>query len=435
LMGLNQSIPMSPAQPVEASGEVNRKSVSVAIAATVGQLASPAGILNACMGLFLVPLTTTFHWSRTEFSVALMLQAWVMAVLFPITGGLMDRYGVRRVLLPGMCALTVAFVALALQPGNLYIYYAIFVLVGVCAASTGPVPCAKVVSGWFYERRGTALAWSALGLAFAAIALPPLVQRLMSVWGWRGGFFGLAGLVGIVGVPVVWRFLKEAPVVLEAQQAAARSAEPSQSDDNLGWTTRRATKTLEFWLSLTAVGLTVLVSASILSHVVALLGGRGVTAAQALTFVSLTGVGMGVVRLFEGFLLDAINSPKLGIPFALLCLVGVYLLQHGTSVPVFMLAGFLFGMGIGGETSFVPYAFSRFFGIRSLGQIYACGWACAAIAAGLGPLLMGMVYDKTGHYAIGIYAAYVAIAISALSFYLMPAYRFPAKKRTKITAQ
>lgn len=432
-MSVNHSLPMelractTCARP---QGEVNRRTMSVVLAATVGQLTSPAGILNACMGLFLIPLTTTFHWSRTEFSIAFMLHAWVMAFLFPLTGWLMDRYGVRRVLLPGMFLLVVAFIALALQPGALWIFYAIFVLVGFCAASTGPVPCAKVISGWFHERRGTMLALSGLGVALAAIVLPIFVQTTMSRWGWRSGFMGLAALIAIVGLPTLLLLLKESPLVIEARrQRTNPEVVNAQAESALGVATKEAIRTSPFWLCLVAVGLSVLVSSSLLSHAVALLGGRGVSPAQALSFVSLAGAGMGAVRLFEGFLLDAINSPKLGIPFALLCLAGLLLLQYGSSVPVYMLAGLLFGMGVGGETSFVPYAMSRFFGIRCLAQIYGLGWACAAVAAGLGPVLMGVLYDRTGSYAIGLAVAEGAIVISAISFFIMPGYRFTAKPR------
>jgi MFS family permease len=171
----------------------------------------------------------------------------------------------------------------------------------------------------------------------------------------------------------------------------------------------------------------VLVSSGMFAHTVALLGGRGVPASQAVTFVTLAAAGMGVVRLFEGFLLDAINSPKLGIPFVLLSLLGLILLQNGDSTSSYMIAGLLFGMGVGGETSLIPYALSRFFGIGALAQIYGMGWACAAVAAGIGPVLMGFVYDRTGSYNSALLLAEALMGVVVLCFVLMPAYRFPAR--------
>lgn len=402
------------------SSEFTARSSAVVFAATVGQMISGSAVSNSAFGLFLVPLVTAFGWSRQQFSIGLLIQSWTMALFFPLFGRLMDRYGTRKLLIPGTFLLPVVFVAMSLQSGSLFVFYILCFAAGLSAAATGPVPCAKVLSGWFNRRRGLVMSLSGLGLAFSALILPRYLQTIMSHTGWQGAFRGLSIYIVLLAIPLIL-LLRESEAAVQVRQklSSGRSI-----PDEYGVNAKDAIRSRAFFLCALACSLSVLVNAGILAHVVALLRGRGLAPSDAFVFLTFAGIGMGVSRAMEGFLLDGINSPKIGAPFALMSFSGLLMLWLGNSPLMYLFAGLMFGIGIGGETSLMPYAISRFFGIRSFAQIYGVIWTVAALAAGTGPVFMGAVFDRTGRYDIGFMVFGSLLLVSCVCFVLLPGYRF-----------
>ena len=110
-----------------------------------------------------------------------------------------------------------------------------------------------------------------------------------------------------------------------------------------------------------------------------------------------------------------VDTPRLAIPFAACALVGVLLLQYGEGYPLYLIAGACLGAGITADSAAIAYFLTRFFGIRAFGEIYGMLWAIAAIVSGLGPPLMGWVYDKTGSYQWGLSAVEGALVLIMLN--------------------
>src|SRR5262249_56711187 len=73
-------------------------------------LLTTAGI-RATPGILIVPLEAEFHWSRTVISSAIAVNIALFGLIGPFAASLMDRWGVRRVVL-GALALLAASVAL-----------------------------------------------------------------------------------------------------------------------------------------------------------------------------------------------------------------------------------------------------------------------------------------------------------------------------------
>ena len=71
--------------------------------ATICGLAVGAGPINVfTFGVFLKPITEDLGLSRGAFSAALTFHAAIAAIVLPIIGWLVDRWGARRIMLPGL---------------------------------------------------------------------------------------------------------------------------------------------------------------------------------------------------------------------------------------------------------------------------------------------------------------------------------------------
>lgn len=404
-----------------ADREFTGSSIAAATASTLTLMAGASVIVHSTFGVFLVPLTKEFGWSRAEISGGLLFWSWVQAFLIPIAGWLMDRYGVRRITLSGLLLLILAMVALSFQSGSLGVLYAIFAVIGVCSSLGGFVGNAKLVSGWFSRRRGLVLALVAMGAGIAGGLIPQWAGLSVSHLGWRDAYLVVAAYIAVLAVPVFF-FLRESPAVLAAR---ARGDARSRSEA-AGMSVKEASKHLAFWLCLGALVLnTALLGLNL--HMVPLLIDRGLTPQTAATVLSAQVFGSTIIYLVAGYLLDKISTPKLALFFSLCALGGLVMIHVGTNFSTLLVAGTLIGAGTTGEGSVIPYFLTRYFGLKAFASIYGLMWGVAAVANGIQPVILGYVFDSTGSYGWGLLYCEVCVFLVAICFFALPRYRYAAK--------
>ena len=406
-----------------AQGEFSGRAIAAASGAALAFMLSVSSYVNPIFGVFLVPLTHEFGWGRLEISVTHTFQSWTMAFLFLFTGRLMDRFGVRAILLPGSALLALTIASMSLQTGSIALLYAQYTLVGVCGALGGMVAVAKVVSGWFHHNRGILLSVMAVcGLASSAI-VPQFANFMIEHLGWRQAYLGLGAFMLVIGLPVIALLIREQPTMIAARTRQKRQ----EAHAKFGMTSAEACRTRAFVLCVAFAALVIITNTAMLAHTIPMLTDRGIARGTAVTVISLAALGGACGHLVIGFLLDRVNSPRLAIPFALLALCGVLLLHQGSGPLAYLTGGVLMGVGITADFAVIPYFLTRFFGLRAFAQIYGFLWSAAAIASGLGPPAMGAIFDWTGSYSWALVAVEINLLLIVACLALMPAYRFPAR--------
>jgi MFS family permease len=73
---------------------------------------------TASAGVFMEPITREFGWGRTLVAAGTSMTSVVTAVLSPAVGMLIDRWGARRLALPGVLATAFAIGAIGLANGS-----------------------------------------------------------------------------------------------------------------------------------------------------------------------------------------------------------------------------------------------------------------------------------------------------------------------------
>src|SRR5690348_966570 len=95
----------------------------IAAAASGAVFFSFASLLVYTFGVFLKPITTEFHWTREEASVAFGIAAICVAICSPGLGALLDRVSPRRVLIPCFIVFGLAFASLSLLTSHIWELY------------------------------------------------------------------------------------------------------------------------------------------------------------------------------------------------------------------------------------------------------------------------------------------------------------------------
>ena len=128
----------------------------------------------------------------------------------PLIGRLVDRHGVRRVVLPAIVATALATAGLA-TAGSIAQFMLLYVVLGFASAGQTPMPYARAVSSLFDARSGLALGLAMAGVGMGAMLLPQLAPALITQVGWRAAYLGLAVLILAIALPAAGLFVHEAP--------------------------------------------------------------------------------------------------------------------------------------------------------------------------------------------------------------------------------
>ena len=359
-------------------------------------------------GLFLIPISTEFDWSRSAVSFVLFIIAIAGAISYPIVGRLIDRYGARPVILTGNVLFAASVASVSLVEASRFQFYTVYALIGISAAIPSSVMFTKVIAGWFDQRRGLFLGIAGgLGNGIGAALSPLFVFALISSYGWRAGFQGIGAAIILIGFPVLYLLLRDPP--RDVSRSAAEHLEKTA-----GLSLSEALKTPVFWIILAAIALGAGCMTAIFAHVVPMLMDRGIPAGQATTVLATFSLVTAGWQIGMGYMLDRIARPWIAAPFYLLALCGLLLLESTSSYPLLLLSGLLMGLGLGTEYGVLPYFLSRYFGTRHYGAISGTMYGVIVLTQGLTPFLMDLVFDITGTYDPAIIVICIGLVLGAI---------------------
>ena len=182
------------------------------LTACCGVFVSFASIVVYTFGIFLKPLSAEFGWSRGEVSLAFTLAALSVAACSPLIGRLLDRFPARRIVIPCVAIYGIAFSSLAFLTAHIGHLLCVFVILGVVGNGTTQLGYARVVSAWFDQERGRALAAVMAGSGLGSMVFPSVAQALISAYGWRVAYGVLGVVILVLGLPLAAAFLYEPTV-------------------------------------------------------------------------------------------------------------------------------------------------------------------------------------------------------------------------------
>jgi MFS family permease len=371
-------------------------------------------------GAFIKPLEAEFGWQRGEISLALLALNLTGIVMSPLLGIVVDRHGVRKILLPSCLMLGVLVSSLYLLTNSLFHFYSVWFLVAVLGCATAPLSYSNVIVRWFDRRRGLALGIALAGVGLGAALIPPLAQAVITNYGWREAYLAIGGVVLLISLPLIIVFLRDSPEQMGLHPDGDTAEAHAARDDGslLGYVLHEALRMRSFWLMVAIFFLVGLFITSVIVHLIPLLIERGVSPGKAATAQSLLGLSLIFGRVFAGHLMDRFFAPFVSVVFLIGPAFGLAILAAGASGTGAYVAVVLCGLAIGAEFDVMSYLTSRYFGLRSFGLLFGFFYAALLLGSAIGPVLMGYNHDLTGEYNIVLWwmsgAAAVAVVLTAI---------------------
>lgn len=394
--------------------EFNKASISAALGAWIGFVVGPNAMIAATNSNFLAVLPDALHTSRTAISSALAGSLWLVALLVPLAGRTMDRFGLRAVMVPGVVLFGAMFLLFS-RMTSIWQFMALQALLAVPIAMHSSVGYAKLIALWFDRHRGVVLGLCvALGAGVSQTLMPKISRALIVDYGWRGGYVGIALIVLLLGAPLIFLLVRQPHAIVPRAQMAQEATRVPAPLDQLGVTRGEALRQPIFYLVFFGILFASLALLGTMQHIVPMLSERGVGVDTATTVMSFAFAGVVIGEFSSGFLVDRVNTPRIILPYFICALVGVLTVHIAATPPMLMLGGILMGLGLGGEVGQNAYLVSRYFGLKAFGAIYGMTFAASAIGNGLGLILLSYIRDHSGSYAGGRYLVGTAMTISVL---------------------
>lgn len=391
------------------------------------------------LSAFILPIEAHFNWSRSVISGAMSMRQLESGIFSPLVGVLLDRVSPRALIFWSAVIAGGGLIGLGLVNGVVTFYAAIFLISigtsGMSHAVTWPV----VIARWFRRKRGLATGLAVMGPIFGS-PFVILNTTLEDTYGWRAILiaYGIIVLALLTLVSAVARGRPEdygmhpdgdPPEAGEARDAAGRLRRPPER----GMSVRQATRTKEFWLFTGYLSGMFMVNSAFQVHQIpyfvqdAGLSPEGAALTFTLVFL-LSGIG----RIGAGWMLDRADyRVVLAAVAAMLALSMLYLqFVQATSVWLSMPFVALFGVGFGSVIPMRGTLGSMMFGTRSLGSIVGILQGGSVAAGVLGPILLGVIFDTTGDYRLGVWAlAAVGALMAPAAFAMAPPRRLEARIR------
>ena len=369
------------------------------LAAFVG-ISLPIVPYNA-LGLFIEPLSKEFGWSRTLIAAGGSMAAAVTIPLAPFFGALVDRWGARRLALPGLILTGLMIAAFSLANGSAVQWLAlwgVYALVGLLLKST---LWTAAVSGVFTAGRSLALSCTLSGMALAAIGAPPVARWLIDAYGWREAWRYLAVGWTLPAFVLCVFFLFD----VHDRRRRPATATTGEAPELEGLSIRQALRSLPLYRIALATLLTLLFSSSLIIHKVPLLTEAGVSRETAALLASLAGVAGVVGGLTTGWLMQRFDAGWVaGITNALMALALVFLLEPFRTPTLIVAAMLVVGYAGGTKVQICAYLTSVYAGMKNYGKIFGVMGSIIAVTGAIGPLFGGIMYDVAGSYTLLIWS-------------------------------
>src|SRR5437763_6367432 len=181
----------------------------IVVAVTFVTLLAAAGIRSA-PGVLIIPLEREFGWTRATVSFAVSINLFLYGLSGPFIAGLMDRLGIRRVMVTSLALVATAVALTTVMTTSWQLALLWGVVVGLGTGTMASVLGAMVANRWFTERRGLVLGLLTASSATGQLLFLPLLASMVVRLGWRSAVLLVAG-VALVVLPLVALLMRDHP--------------------------------------------------------------------------------------------------------------------------------------------------------------------------------------------------------------------------------
>jgi len=396
------------------------------------------GVRNA-FGIFVIPMSEEFGWTRTTISLAAALGFLINGITQPFLGHLFDRIGGRRVIVVGLVLIGIFTLLLSLTFHILFMLIVFSFLLSTALSGPSLTNTMALISKWFKRRRATAISINTVGTSIGGLILVPFAMYFLQATGWRMTWLILGLLILLLAVPLALLFIRENPEALgllpDGDKEYQEQAEYEKTEDRSGefevdhWI--KSFRSAPMWQLSAAYVVCGVTTGMISTHFVPFAIERGISPGKAALIFglmmglnSLGGIGAGVLsdKFGRKNVLAAVYLLR-GIGYVMLVCIPSSLGMWAFAIA----AGFSWVASVPLTSALT----ADVYGLRVLATISGITFLCHQVGSFIMVLLAGVLFDLTGSYTLPFAIAGSLLFPAALAAYTIKEKRYSIRYRAR----
>jgi len=355
---------------------------------------------------------------RQELKLKDAITLWSTAVFAFIAGIIIDRVGVRALMISGMFLLSATFYFYA-QSDSLADMYVIHIFQGMVLSMSGMVINVVLISKWFNDNRGLAIGVLLAGTSVGNGIFPQINTYLLTIsdGDWRQVMIWLA-LIPLAYIPLLFAFIKEKPEDIAVKEDNQISNDFKASSIEGGFTLQQTLRSANFWFLSVMAFCTFYSILAMIGHVFLMLDGEGYSRQISATGVSIIFIGGFIGKVISGKLAEMIGRKIVLVGGVAMMLLGSLLIVSSIFYknPLLIWIGLtLYGTGWGGLYTLIQLLVADLFGLIAIGKIMGVINIIDTIGGGLGPIITAVIYDSTQNYLLPFLVISALLVIALIS--------------------
>jgi MFS transporter, OFA family, oxalate/formate antiporter len=373
--------------------------------------------------IFRKPLEALFkkegiNITATESLLPFTVLLVVFAVVMPIAGFYINRFGARLITAVGGVVMATGYILSSFASNITMLAFTYGIIAGIGVGMAYGMPLA-VIARWFPDKKGIAVGLTVVGFGLSPLITAPLAKSLIDTYQVRQTFiiFGVAFALIILATslaftlpPSGWKPANwNPPALTKSHRTSSNRESMLQSRTFYGLWLCYA---IGSFAGLAAIG----IASPLAQEIIKL------DAATAASSVSLFAIFNGAGRPFFGWFTDRF-TPKFGaiVAFVLVIIASIMMLNaRQGDVTTYLVAFSLFYFSLGGWLAIAPTSTLTFFNPQNYAQNYGIVFTAYGVGALSGTLIAGQVRDIFGSYTNFFYptAALGVLGIILTVFFL-----------------
>ena len=366
---------------------------------------------RAAPGALLLPIQSDTGWTVGQITIAGAAGLLLLGLGGPVSGWLIDRFGVRRTTIAAL-ALTATGMAASALATEVWQLVLTFGLVsgfgaGLVSSSLGPI----VATRWFVARRGLVVGVFGAAASAGQLLFIPFLSGLGGDQGWRLAAIVLGGLVALTIIPALI-LLRERPESVGERPLGQPVDAPVVAHRADPGILRRAVRRPEFWLLAGTFFVCGATSNGVVGqHFIAHAVDHGFTAGTAAGALALMGVFNFTGTIVSGFLTDRFDPRKLLLTYYVFRGISLLFLPALHSSADIVIFSVLFGLDYIATVPPTVALVADVFGRNNVGIVYGWVYAAHMLGAAILAQVAAIIRDSAGNYTLAyVTAGWMAVA-------------------------
>lgn len=369
-------------------------------------------------GFFLKAFERQKGWSRAVISGASSFARAESALLGPIEGYLIDRYGVRKLMIIGNVVTFVGFIFIAFTD-HLYQLYLGYFFMSFGTALAGWLPTMTLMNTWFEKKKTFAMAFSITGTHVAGWVAPFLAYSLLT-YGIRNTALVIA-FITLMFSPLSYLIVRDRKITNVPKSSEEKSPKRRfKFKFNLNPEIKYQLKRRPFWIIAFTHMCSTTSIVTLTVHLPAYITDLGFTTIQSGYIVSIFSTVAIFSQYIAGYTGDKYGKKYVLLIFLLFQVISLIFLSLSDSWSYLILFAIFWGIGYGGRTPLMTAIRGDYFHRSAFATLFGLSGMVMNVGTTSGPIIAGWIFDSYGSYTIALWGLTVIAFCGCLLLLTLP---------------